>query len=103
MIEYKYRVDEDGRPAECASCGYPAPLHSFRLPPHRQDVAHSREQLLCEFCSTSMVSNAFNYPQQHADGVSSRAVAHAFNALVDGLGVDRSRMWPDNRNGEVKP
>lgn len=92
-IEYKRRYDDEGEAVRCSACGYPAPVSNFPIPPHKRGCEDEEDDWFCEFCATTLVSNTFSYPNQHSDATSALAVAHAFNAIVDGLGIDRSKLW----------
>lgn len=87
VYEIKMR---DGERVVCDACQYPAPVAEFSPKPLSSD---REPRHFCEFCATTFVSNTHDYPTQYSDGASAQAIAHAFNALVDGLGADRSKMW----------
>lgn len=97
MIEYKLIIDDEGEIVCCDSCHYPAPVSNFQVPAHRRptDGSEAEDNVFCQFCSSTYVANTYQYPDQHSDRTSAQATAHAFNALVDGLGADRSKMWKE--------
>jgi hypothetical protein len=86
-LEYKLR-DNDGEPACCDSCDFPAPTAEFDWTP--TSGKHGKpHRLLCEFCSTTMTSRYTEYPCSDEYGLMRaevwRANAALFNALKYGF------------------
>jgi hypothetical protein len=80
MIEFKYIESkwEDEKYKSCDCCDYPAPLHLFEEYPSRQNY-------LCEICSSTFFSKALNYPTQCSDAALYQSIAWTLNLLREEL------------------
>lgn len=83
-VEYKFMKSEHGDEYGCESCGYEAPLHSFRQSRHLPKKTVYRR--LCELCAGSFTANATEYSEQYHDKNAMMTICYVGNAILDQLG-----------------
>lgn len=94
--ECKYEYHKiDGEIETCHTCGSMAPTHKFGGV-HREGLPGitGEDQYLCEFCASTRIGDAVNYPSQYPDHVLFQALAEVANLLLDKL-TDRRKGVPE--------
>lgn len=92
-IAYEYHQN-NGDIVCCSTCGSEAPTRKFEGV-HREGVKgiSGEAQYLCEFCASTRIGNAINYPGQYPDHALFQALAEVGNILLDRL-TDRRKGIP---------
>ena len=80
-IEYKLDPEDE----ECQCCGFrPVPTYVFQCDGSRggNPIGSRMPTRLCEVCSTSMISNSYNYPNQYPDSTTLQALGFVANTIL---------------------
>lgn len=92
MIEFKYKITEDGDLVVCSDCGSDAPVAEFQkqssLP--KKNEAHD----LCELCASTGFGALLEYNHNREFAPLASAIAQGLNLILDKC-TDRLKDKPE--------